>query len=75
MGLKDKTMECINIPGEITFGECRDIRPLSLEERRELMEREKWINNVIRILGMPRWEAENTWVRIQIANHNNSLKA
>lgn len=52
---------------------CGDIRPMSLEERRSLLEREMWINNVVRILNMEKWEAENLWVRIQVENHNESI--
>jgi hypothetical protein len=65
-------MGCSNIKPDLPVT-CGFIRPLSVDERRQLLEREKWINNVIRILEMPKWDAENLWVRIQVANHNESI--
>jgi hypothetical protein len=44
-----------------------DIQPFSLDERRQLMEREKWINNVTRILGKSREESEELWLKIQLS--------
>lgn len=65
-------MSCSNIKNRVTI-RCGDIRPMSLEERRQLLERQTWISNVIRILHLPQWEAEYLWVKIQTENHNSNL--
>ena len=55
---------CSNIVAPET--KCQDIH-LSLDERRQLLEREKWINNVVRILDMPKQEASELWLKIQLS--------
>lgn len=49
--------------------ECVEIAPMPLDVRRQLMERQTWINNVVRVLGMTYHEAEIIWVKIQLAKY------
>jgi len=45
-------MECPDIPPMKEPITCREMPTMSLEERRQLLERQAWINNVKRVLGM-----------------------
>ena len=44
---------------------CREIRPMPLETRRALLDRQAWINNVKRVLGMTDKEAQDAWSKIK----------
>jgi hypothetical protein len=44
---------------------CGDIQPMSLETRRHLLERQAWIANVKRMLGMSDDEAQKAWLKIK----------
>jgi hypothetical protein len=48
--------------------ECVEIPPMPLDVRRQLMERQVWINNVMRVLGLSYDDANKYWVKIKTAN-------
>lgn len=59
-------MSCSNIISDLKPS-CEDyIRPMSVEERRQLWARQNWIENVTQILGIPKDEAESLWIKIQM---------
>jgi len=58
-------MECSDIPPMKDPIICREMRPMSLDERRQLLERQSWINNVKRCLGMTDVEAQKAWLKVK----------
>lgn len=57
-------MSCSNIVSELKPG-CSDKDPANVFRRRQLMERQKWIENVMRIQKLSYAEAESIWLKIQ----------
>lgn len=66
-------MSCSNDIKPLGEVKCGYIRPMDLDERRQLLERQKWISNVVRLLGMSQFEAERLWVKIQ-SNPSEAVK-
>lgn len=65
---------CSDINADLNISSCCPTRPMTLEEKRQLMERDVWIKNVVRILNIPLGEAEHLWVRISVANYNEGVR-
>lgn len=52
---------------------CGYIRPMDLETRRQLLERQSWIDNVVRIKGMSKEDAEHLWLRLKLNNESKKV--
>jgi hypothetical protein len=64
-----KNIEC-SCSDEKPFAliKCVELDPMSLHDQRELMRKESWIKNVMRIMEMDRTMAHDIFVKIALAN-------